>query len=253
MAFRHSFPYTQAENTFLGEIDILRNPAKTPKTIFIRKYHEGHRDAVRRLCCDNFFLGHPIDIIYRDRELLADLFTKPYLDYEPEWTLIAESNGEVTGYLLSSISPDFQRRLMVSGLRTVARMAARWLTGKYAHHPRSEQFVRWVLTKGLTEVPKRPKNAGHLHMNLSRSSRGMGAPVANRLLSLFEDMLRQAGVEKYFCLINSCPERHPTHVYTRYGFTFFDQRVTTIFYPEFPYPLYNVCMEKRLPAEPLQR
>jgi hypothetical protein len=245
------FSHIQDEQPFLDEITIQQNPVIPPRTIYVQKYQPGHREAVRRICCDTGFLGRPIDHIYRDRELFADLLTKVYLDYEPEWTLVAESQGQVMGYLLGSLSSRFKRSLMFRGFQTSARMLARWLTGIYADHPRSGQFVRWVLTKGLWELPKHPENAPHLHMNLCKSCRG--GLVAKRLLILFEDMLWKAGVEKYYAQFFSCSERHPMHVYYRYGFTFFDQCVTTIFQPEYPNTLSIVCLEKRLTGEPLRK
>jgi hypothetical protein len=35
--------------------------------------------------------------LFQDRELFAELFTRPYLDHEPEWGTVAESNGQVVG------------------------------------------------------------------------------------------------------------------------------------------------------------
>lgn len=236
-----SFPPDRA---CLEEITIQQNRAIPARTVHVYKYQPNHREAVRRLCCDTGFLGNPIDPIYLDREMYADLHTRPYLDYESDWALIAKSDGQVVGYLLGSVSPHFQKHLMFCGLQTTARMVARWLKGKYADHPRSARFVRWVLTKGLKELSKSPKDAAHLHLNLYKSWRG--GLVAKRLLIIFEDMLRVAGVENYYAQFFSCPERHPVQVYTRYGFSLFDRCLTTVFQPEFPYTLFNVCLIKRL-------
>ncbi len=55
-------------------------------TIRLRSYQDTDREEVRRFCCETGFLGNPIDDIYRDHELFADLFLNAYLDYEPEWS-----------------------------------------------------------------------------------------------------------------------------------------------------------------------
>jgi hypothetical protein len=217
-----------------------------PKKISIRKYQESDREAVRWICNETGFMGRPIDNIYQDRELFADLITNPYLDYEPEWTLAAESDGRVVGYLLGSVDPHFSRNLMLSGFQTACKMLTRHLTGKYADHPRSEQFVRWVLTKGLMERPKHPEGAAHLHLNLEKAYR-LGT-VALRLWSRFEQMLRSAGIDHYYAQFFSCDRRHPELVYSRYGFLLYDRVETTIFQPEIPSPVSIVCAHKRLAA-----
>ncbi len=243
------FFLSQGEQPCLDEFTFPGNGAAPPKIVRVYKYQPGHREAVRRICCDTGFLGQPIDLIFRDRELFADLLTKAYLDYEPDWALIVESDGQVVGYLLGSVSPRFQRNLMVCGFQTATRMLANWVTGKYSDHPRSERFVRWVLTKGMRELPKRPENAAHLHMNLERSCRGSWR-VLKILVGAFEELLRQSGRDRYYGQFFSCPERHPENVYSCYGLTFFDKQLTTIFQPEIPDPTFVICMEKRLAGQP---
>jgi hypothetical protein len=212
--------------------------------ITIRAYRQSDREEVRRICCDTGFLGGPIESIYQDRELFADLFTNVYLDYEPEWSLVAESSGRVAGYLLGSVNPHFSRTLMLSGFQTACKMLSRLLTGKYSHHPRSEQFVRWVLTKGLMEQPKHPEEAGHLHVNLERPlRRGL---VARSLLLTFEDMLASAGIDHYYAKFFSCRQRNPERMYGRLGFQVYDRMVSSIFQPEILDPVNIVCTHKRL-------
>jgi hypothetical protein len=212
--------------------------------VTVRQYRENDRDELRRICCETGFLGRPIDPIYQDRELFADLFTNPYLDYEPEWTLVVENSGRVAGYLMGSVSPNFNRTLMLSGFQTACKMLSRLLTGKYTDHPRSEQFVRWVLVRGLMEQPKHPENAGHLHMNLERSLR-WGA-VARRLLSMYEDMLFAAELDHYYVKFFSCSQRNPERMYHRLRFEVYDRVLSTIFQPEISGTLSVVCAHKRL-------
>jgi hypothetical protein len=174
--------------------------------------------------------------------LFADLITNPYLDYEPEWALIAESEGCVVGYLLGSVNPHFNRNLMLSGFQTACKMLTRLLTGKYSDHPRSEQFVRWVLTKGLMEQPNHPDDAAHLHVNLEKEYR-WGA-VSRRLWSIYEDGLRAAGINHYYAEFFSCAQRNPERMYDRCGFKLYDRSLTTMFQPEISDPVSIVCAHK---------
>ncbi len=216
----------------------------TLEGIRLRQYREGDRREVRRICCETGFLGYPIDPIYQDRELFADLFTNPYLDYEPEWTLVVEDGGRVAGYLTGSASPNFHRTLMLSGLQTACKMLRRLFTGKYSLHPRSEQFVRWLLVRGLLGQPRHPDRAGHLHMNLERQLRW--GSVARRLLSRFEDMLLTAAIDHYYAKFFSCRQRNPERMYHHLRFDVYDRVPSTIFQPEVPGDFHIVCVHKRL-------
>src|SRR5208283_2720318 len=107
----------------------------------IRSYRDRDRGEIQRLCCDTGFLGEPIDAVFQDRELFAELFTKPYLDHEPEWAWVAEDQGRVVGYLLGSVGKEFELALLRSGFQTTFKMVFRLAMGRYARHPRSGQFI----------------------------------------------------------------------------------------------------------------
>jgi hypothetical protein len=236
--------YFPEEPAILDEFKIRMDHHLALTTMRIRRYQESDREVVRRICCETGFLGRPIDSIYRDRELFADLICNPYLDYEPEWTLVAEADGRVIGYLLGSVSSHFNLNLMYSGFKTSCKMLARHLTGKYADHPRSEQFVRWVLTKGLKERPNHPDDAAHLHFNLEKAFR-MGT-VTMRLWKAFQQMLQATGVDHVYGEFFSCEQRSPERMYNRYGFKIYDRSETTIFQQEIPNPVSIVCVHKWL-------
>jgi hypothetical protein len=222
----------------------LDHPAgSTPAQVHIRSYVESDRAAIRRLCCDTGFLGGPIDTVFQDRELFADLFTGAYLKHEPEWALVAEAEGRVVGYLLGSMCRHFDWVLMRSGLPVASKMFCKLLTGRYAGHPRSGRFVRWLLTAGYQEQPRHPAQAAHLHFDLERGYRGRG--IIQRFWGMYEEKLRGAGVKRCYGIFFSHPQRHPESVYSRYGFTVFDRKRTTLFEPEIS-GVELVCVHKEL-------
>src|SRR5881392_2235600 len=109
----------------------------------IRSYRASDRGAVRKLCCETGFLGHPIDPVFQDRELFADFLTAYYTDHEPESSFVLELGGELAGYLLGSRRPLFKQfysfqQNLVLGFRSLLRY------GQY--NDRSRRFVRWVLS-----------------------------------------------------------------------------------------------------------
>jgi len=152
----------QAPGLF-AKFGVEAEPVRPARPVKIRPYRQTDRQAIRQICCDTGFLGKPVDAIFRDRELFADLFTKPYLEHEPEWALVAEAEDRVVGYLLGSVSKHFEAVLMCSGFQTVMKMLFRLALGHYREHPRSRRFIAWLLSAGMQEQPKHPPAAAHLH------------------------------------------------------------------------------------------
>jgi GNAT superfamily N-acetyltransferase len=225
------------------ELSAIRK-SQVEKSVSIRPYRHEDRKAVYRLCCDTGFLGQPVDSLFQDRDLFAELFTRPYLDYEPGWGAVAESNGQVVAYLLGSVYRHFDLLQLVTGFHTAARMALRLATGRYANHPRSRKFIRWLFTAGMGEQPKHPRGAAHLHFDIHKDYWGCG--IARRLWQNYEQRLRDAGIQQCYGAFFSYPKRRPEFVYARYGFTVFDRRRTTLFEPEISEPVEVVCVSKNL-------
>lgn len=212
--------------------------------IIVRRYRPEDRDAIRGICCDTGFLGNPIETIFSDREVFADLFTNPYLDYGPDWAWVAEDGGKVVGYLLGSISASFNYTLMYSGFQTTVKMLKRAATGCYASHPRSRHFIRWLLTSGYREQPKHPENSAHLHLNVEKLHRGRGLGL--RLWQAFEHQLETSGIRNCYGAFFSRPRRRPEAVYSKLGFSVFDRKATTIFQPEVSEPVEIVCVHRKV-------
>jgi hypothetical protein len=223
---------------------LLIRESRNSKSISIRPYKVEDRQAISRLCCDTGFFGQPVDALFKDRDLFAELFTRPYLEYEPEWGIVAESNGQIIGYLLGSVCRYFDILQMVAGFQTAAKMVFRLASGRYSNHPRSRKFVRWLFTAGLSEQPRHPRGAAHLHFDVHKDYWGCG--IALRLWRNYERRLRAAGIKKCYGAFFSHPKRRPELVYVRYGFTVFDRRRTTLFEPEISDPVEVVCVHKNL-------
>jgi ribosomal protein S18 acetylase RimI-like enzyme len=219
-------------------------PLQDTPPVRIRAYRETDRGAICRLCCETGFLGGPVDSLFRDRELFADLFTRPYLDHEPEWVFVAEAHKQVIGYVLGSVGPRFGLVLLRSGFWTTSRMLLRLAGGRYNDHPRSRRFIRWLLTAGFWEQPRHPRAAAHLHFQLHKNYRGRG--IAWRLWEHYEREIRAIGMKQCYGAFYSHPGRRPELAYARYGFQVFDRRRTTLFEPEIREPVEVVCVRKIL-------
>lgn len=225
------------------EFAVIGDP-RLEATFHIRSYRKSDHDDICRLCCDTGYMGYPVDTFFHDRELFADLFTRPYLNHEPEWGMVVEADGKVVGYLLGSVSRYFDWFQMFSGFQTSMKMVTRILTGRYAGHPRSRQFVRWLFTAGLKEQPKHPHNAAHMHWELHKDYRGRG--IARQMWLIYERRLREAGIRRCYGSFFSHPKRRPEAAYARFGFRVFDRCRTTLFEPEISEPVEVVCVSKDL-------
>ncbi len=70
--------------------------------IVIRKYKREDRQAVRDIAWETAFMGKPASVFFSDREIFADFLTLYFTDYEPESCFVAESKGNVIGYLIGA-------------------------------------------------------------------------------------------------------------------------------------------------------
>ncbi len=210
--------------------------------IMIGKYKPEDRDAVRKICCDTGFWGKPIDDIFLDRELFADIIIEPYLWLEPEHTFVARDNGKVVGYLSSAIRKGFEKKRALMVAASALEGVWKTMTGGYSY--RSRQFARWMLEKGWRQIPKHPKTPAHVHINLAEGYRGKD--VGPRMVKEFEKMLLENGISHYYAEVFSSEERRSMGLYKRFGFAFFDKVETEIFKPEIEDTLYVMCIHKQL-------
>ena len=85
----------------------------------IRAYERRDRAAVRHLCCETALRGEPVDSLFSDREVVADLLTRYYTDHEAQACWVAEGDGRVVGYLTGCL--DRRRYLWVHSACVVPR------------------------------------------------------------------------------------------------------------------------------------
>ncbi len=162
--------------------------------IVIRPYQTIDRAVVRTICCDTGNLGDPVDMIFPDREIFADLITRYYTDYEPGSAWVAESDRTVTGYLTGCLNSRRYQRVM--RWRVVPRVLVRaigkgllmeratWrLAGAVM---RTIQFGGWVEPQVLERFP------AHLHINLRHHLRGRG--VGEQMVGRFLDDAKAQGL-----------------------------------------------------------
>lgn len=156
--------------------------------MIIRSARPRDREAVHRICMATADAGEPASRILRDPDLVAYVYADPYLLLQPEFTFVAETGGEVFGYVVAALdSEEFYARWQLewsprfavshpAGANADPRDADSQLRA-FLHHP------RLMLFGDLDAYP------AHLHINLLSSIRRHG--VGRRLLStLFQELAR---------------------------------------------------------------
>ena len=153
----------------------------------IRRYEPRDRSAVRALCCDTALAGAPIDPVFSDREIFADVLTRYYTDFAPTESWVAEDNGQVVGYLTGCL--DTRRFLRTMKWRIVPVVLLKALVRGALWHRLVRQNLRWPASQRQQLSENFP---AHLHLNLAAGYRGHG--IGRQLLEKFLEQARHAGV-----------------------------------------------------------
>lgn len=143
-------------------------------TTSIRAYRPDDRAAVRRIAYDTAYLGNSIAAQYRDFESMADVLTGHYLERESDNALVAERDGRIVGYVLSSRDA----RMIPSSYRLALRHVLR---RGVCFRPGTARFFARAIRDALLDG-KRGKQpafdidhyAGYTHSNFVPEARGDG-------------------------------------------------------------------------------
>ncbi|MCD6083641.1 GNAT family N-acetyltransferase [Candidatus Aerophobetes bacterium] len=195
----------------------------------VRKYRAQDRQSIRDICCDTGFFGRPIELVFRDRELFADLFTRYYTDEEPESAFVAECKGEVIGYLLGCKDSKKFRKYLISKviLPRLPELIWRYFTW---YDKRDREYVRWLLFRSWKEMPKTPENAAHFHFDLKKEYRGKG--IGKRLLNRFIIYLKENKVKRVYGGVLSFERKRTEKLYRRVGFKIYDKKKVSMWKDE---------------------
>jgi GNAT superfamily N-acetyltransferase len=174
--------------------------------------------AIRSLCCRTGNGGEPIDPARWS--LFAELWIGPYQRLAPEWTYVAEAEGQVVGYLTGCADTGAfrrARRLRVTLPLLIAIAARRypWNVDARRAVSRALRLRRGVESRLTAAGPPGDTRAypAHLHMNVEalHRQRGIGA-------ALIERYARDLGAARVPGVHLFCGEA-PRRFYARQGFT----------------------------------
>ena len=174
-----------------------------PDDIVVRPYEPRDRAAVRALACDTADRGEPVERFFRDRAAAADLLTSYYTDCEPQSAWVAESNGQMIGYLTGCL--DSRRSRWVMTWRIVPQAVLRaFMRGTFCAPQTWRVLIAGLTTwwrGGFRRDVSPARYPAHLHLNVRQGFRGRR--VGHRLIEQFMVQARARGVRGLHALIRS--------------------------------------------------
>lgn len=166
----------------------------------IRAYEHLDRSAVRQICCDTAYRGQPIEKFFTDREVVAELLTVYYTDFEPESLWVAEFEGRIIGYLTGCrnnrryasllawpIVPRMMWKALLKGLffrKMTWRMI--WATIKNWQIGGFSKYIPW------------DRSSGHLHIDIIDQFRGQH--VGRQLMEKFFNQAQESGLRGIYAV-----------------------------------------------------
>ncbi len=209
----------------------------------LRQYQPKDRETLRYICCETGFIGEPIDQIFYDRKIFADMIIGYYLAREPKHTLVAEVEGNIVGYLTGSIANNAQIWVLAFGTSAIIKAAIKSVLGFYKTHSQNKKFIKNIFKLAFSGLPDHPKNAAHCHLNLLKGYRGKG--IGTALLKTFYKQARKAEFTKVFEDVTSHPGKTLKY-FKQAGFTIFDEKPGTLFGDKLKGKASSICIVKSL-------
>ena len=153
----------------------------------IRPYQKQDRPAIRKIACDTAFIGEPAERFFADREILADILTKYFTDFEPGSALVAEVDGKVSGYLLGAVDVRQMKKIFTAKILP-ALIGKIIIRGTLLHGKNLLMGYYYLrsMFKGELSSPDLDRDyPATLHINIDINSRahGLGADLISKYLS----------------------------------------------------------------------
>ena len=159
----------------------------------IRNYQEVDRKSVRKISLDSSILGEYRKTVFDD-EILADLLTAYFIDFEPFSCFVAEKEGAVIGYVLGTRDICRMRRVMKCSI--LPQLIKKAFLKGHVLQRNNIELMKSMLSgyiKGEFKVPDFAREyPATLHVNVIAQSRGQN--VGSLLVNHFLDFLKREGV-----------------------------------------------------------
>jgi len=162
--------------------------------ITIRRLRPEDRKDIRRISCETAFWEAPKKFFFDDDEVLADVLTLYFTDYEPGSSFVAVKKDKVVGYLTGTTDTSRMNRVVVFSIfpKLFIKVIRR---GTFAKRNNRLFFRRVIIgfLKGEFFEPRlSPEYPAMLHINIDKEFRGF--KIGSRLITEFISFLKKRGI-----------------------------------------------------------
>ncbi len=162
-------------------------------SICIRKFNSADREEVRKISCRTAFLGKSREIL-SDEEILADILTLYFTDYEPDSCFVAVERNKVIGYLTGAKDIMNIRRILKT--KIIPELVFKALRRGVLLKSNTRRFLRCGargLLKGEFYSPDFHRNyPATLHINIDENFRGR--EIGTQLINHYLGFLKKEGI-----------------------------------------------------------
>ena len=159
--------------------------------IIIRNFKPEEKKAIREISVQSSIFGEYTDQKLLNEEIIADLLTSYFIEYEPQFCFVAEKNSEVVGYLLGS--SDVQKMHKVVRSKIMPGLVKKAFQSGLIFRAPNLGLMKNVLNsyfKGEFKVPDFSQEyPATLHVNISPRYRGkmIGSLLVYHFLQILKD------------------------------------------------------------------
>jgi ribosomal protein S18 acetylase RimI-like enzyme len=159
--------------------------------IFIRKFNNCDREDIRKISCDTAFLEEPRKVFFDDDEILADVLTLYFTDYEPDSCFVAVKNDKIIGYIIGTTDVKLMQKIFF--IRIIPLLIIKALNKRIIFKRNTQNFLIHILLSLLKGEFIRPdfskKYPATLHINIDKAFRGRN--IGRKLIEYYLKFLKE--------------------------------------------------------------
>lgn len=183
--------------------------------IVIRDYNPSHRAAIRRITFDTAFLGESAGIFFDDEEILCDVLSIYFTDYELQSCFVAMLEGKVVGYVFGTKNIAGMNRIF--SLKILMRLAQKAIRRGTLCSRKIQEFLMhcgFSFLRGELFTPDFSREyPATFHINIAHSFRGLH--IGSKLIAHFFNYLSDDNIPGVHC---STMSENAKNFFVRMGF-----------------------------------
>ncbi len=162
--------------------------------ISIRQFTKSDRRDVRRISCDTAFLGADNKLFFDDDEILADVLTLYYTDYEPQSCFVAVEKAQVIGYIIGA--KDTNQMDVIFNKKILPKLIVKAFVRGIFFRVKNLKFLLHIAISFLKSEFAMPdfskQYPATLHINIDGNFRGKR--IGEKLIEHYLDYLKEEKV-----------------------------------------------------------